>query len=614
MTLPRVTTAVALVLAYCAAFFYSPLSPAAAVGDLFMLAAVIAQVMALGMGGAALLRFGSQPAPSQSIYRWRHGARVLFGIGLLLLLALLKLHIHLQFALFCVGIVLVRMGLSSNGHSITHVYNVSVYEWILLVIILLAFLVRIVNLEDSVHIFVDEMHFTDGVTNLWDNPNQPLLSHMSGIAGFTWFYAYLQTYTVAIFGATFTGLRIVSVLFGTLTIPVVYGLAREWFDRPTGLLAALLLALFPPHIHFSRLALNNIADPFFGMLALLLLARAMRTGRSDQFVLAGVALGLTQYWYEGGKLIFPVVVGLGVINRFRDLSRLYRLIGAMLIVVMPLAISLERQGMPYLPRLKAERDTSLLLDSDYLRDQFNPAFYHLIQHPDGAEYYGGATGLILPYLVPFFILGVVHCLWRRQLMLVSIVALTVIGNSLIDDPDWSARFVVALPALAIIMAVGLRSTWVLLMPNRRMLPAMVVFLSVQLAYYFGPHLTLFNQQARPFKDHQDMAWRIRDFPEGTHVLLFTDELVFLKHFESLERYWQRDLNLQVLHPFEMYIRRPNRLPRGGDVAIFMQPENRDLIHFLNSGVDLGTPIFSPYATVPRNKQYVLFYLEGNGEG
>ncbi|MDX1994190.1 MAG: glycosyltransferase family 39 protein, partial [bacterium] len=203
----------------------------------------------------------------------------------------------LQFALFVAGVALVGRGLSKGKrHEFNHRghrghgeigqkslcspcslwlnrISTSTVIWPLLAIMLVGLLVRGWNLENAVHLFVDEMHFTNGVTGLWANPTQPLLVPMNAISAFPWYFSALQTVTVELFGASLTGSRMVSVLFGVLTIPAVYLLARVWFDRPTALLAAFVLAVFPPHVHFSRLALNNIADPLFGTLALALLGR-----------------------------------------------------------------------------------------------------------------------------------------------------------------------------------------------------------------------------------------------------------------------------------------------------------------------------------------------------
>ena len=92
------------------------------------------------------------------------------------------------------------------------------------------------------------------------------------------------------------------------------------------------------------------------------------------------------------------------------------------------------------------------------------------------------------------------------------------------------------------------------------------------------------------------------------MFVFTDELVFLGHLHSLERYWQVDLNVKFLHPLYLLLRSPSRLPGGADLAFFVQPDNRELLRFLSRTFDLPAPLYSPY-NVPREKQYVLYWVK-----
>src|SRR3972149_405925 len=105
--------------------------------------------------------------------------------------------------------------------------------------------------------------------------------------------------TLKIFGQNFVGIRMVSALAGTFTVLFVYLLGREMFNKQVGLLAAAFLALYPFHVHFSRIGVNNINDGFMVALVLWLVFRAVRKGRTFDYVLAGVASGLTIYTYVG---------------------------------------------------------------------------------------------------------------------------------------------------------------------------------------------------------------------------------------------------------------------------------------------------------------------------
>ncbi|HRF98926.1 MAG TPA: hypothetical protein PLZ51_27135, partial [Aggregatilineales bacterium] len=73
--------------------------------------------------------------------------------------------------------------------------------------------------------------------------------------------------------------------------------------------SAVMLATLPIHIQFSRLALNNIADPLFGTLTFYFIARGFKYPHKmrGNFAWAGAMLGLTQYFYEGGRFLYPAL-------------------------------------------------------------------------------------------------------------------------------------------------------------------------------------------------------------------------------------------------------------------------------------------------------------------
>ncbi len=233
----------------------------------------------------------------------------------------LRLSYHFQFVLLGSGIVLLTWGLA--GLRLRKVWHRIVQwvmtldrhqEWIPIALITgLAFVLQIWMLGQAVHTFVDEFHDVQAVIDLWQRSDINILTPYSGFAAFPWVYPYLAAGSVAVFGPTLSGLRFVSVICGTLTVPALYMLAKHLFDRWTALIAALLLATFPPFIHLNRLALINVVDPFVGTLMLALFARGLQTKRRTDFVLSGACLGLTQYFYEGGKLLYPTLLSLWVV-------------------------------------------------------------------------------------------------------------------------------------------------------------------------------------------------------------------------------------------------------------------------------------------------------------
>ncbi len=346
--------------------------------------------------------------------------------------------------------------------------------WLVL-ITLLAFAVRVWNLENAIHFFVDEGNFAEGILHIREQPYLKLLKPFDFVAAFTWVYPVLQHGATTILGPNLLSLRIISVVFGTLTIPAVYQLGRLLYDRRIGLLAALLLAVLPPHVHFSRLGLNNIADPLVGTLALAYLVRALQQGQRRDYALAGLMLGLTQYFYEGGRLLYPPLLFTWAVIAYVALRP--RLRGLLLTALVAVIVSapvyyawvawdvalttrLNRQGvtLEYWTRLLLSNANDGLL-ATHLREKVLLPLLHFISVPDqGAFFYGGHTALILPPLVPAFLVGIIAAL-RRQWLAGSLLSLwlafTVLGNSLVQDSVWTSRYVVALPAVAVLLAVGL---------------------------------------------------------------------------------------------------------------------------------------------------------------
>jgi len=114
-----------------------------------------------------------------------------------------------------------------------------------------------------------------------------------------------------LFGETVAGLRMLSVLIGTASVLTTFLLARELWGRKVAWLAAVVLTCGHFHLHFSRLAVNNIGDPLFVTLAFWLFLRGLRSERTICFVLAGAVVGVGIYGYVGARLI-PIVIALYV--------------------------------------------------------------------------------------------------------------------------------------------------------------------------------------------------------------------------------------------------------------------------------------------------------------
>jgi 4-amino-4-deoxy-L-arabinose transferase-like glycosyltransferase len=125
-------------------------------------------------------------------------------------------------------------------------------------------------------------------------------------------YIYLVALAIALLGPTALAVRLPAAVAGTLTTLPTYLLARDWFGRTTGLLAALVWATTFWPVHLSRIGLRIILLAPLLALAFWLGTRAYRSGRSGAWALAGAVYGLTFYTYLAARFTPLVLVAVAV--------------------------------------------------------------------------------------------------------------------------------------------------------------------------------------------------------------------------------------------------------------------------------------------------------------
>lgn len=126
-----------------------------------------------------------------------------------------------------------------------------------------------------------------------------LNTHFYNYSGLTFYLNFLAAQVVRLFGIPLephTLLlinRLWSVFFGTLTIPLAYLTARDFFEQQkAGLWAAWLIALLPIHIWHSHFGTSDISLVFWVTAAFWLAVRAYRKPNGWRFLLGGLVVGI----------------------------------------------------------------------------------------------------------------------------------------------------------------------------------------------------------------------------------------------------------------------------------------------------------------------------------
>ncbi|HEX2906319.1 MAG TPA: glycosyltransferase family 39 protein [Phototrophicaceae bacterium] len=619
---------------------------------------LIRAVVALLLGGVALifaLHLRELPEPLTAVVPVSEShskiqpIMTIAGFLLLLLLAeingralawpvLDSISTNAQFGLLGAGIGLLGLGLGGFRLPVRLPAVHQRREMVVVVVLtILALALRFWQVDTSVRVLVDELHLVLPIQASWSNADIKLLSPFGNITTFSYMFPYWQSLAVHVFGRNFTGLRAVSAILGALTIPAVYLLGRALFERPTALIAALLLATFPPHLNFSRIGINNIADPLFGTLALAFLAQGMNFGRRRDYALAGITLGLTQYFYEGGRLLYPVLViawlvGMWLMGRGKTRTTLYSqlpnrssvliLVLAAVCVALPIYYTLAASGNPLTPRLNSEYalpTTQGVFDvRAYVEQRLVPSFLVYGRQPDSTLFYAGYTPLLLAFMVPAVLLGLTWALGQVRkpgfLLLILWLLAVSVGNTLLADPTQSPRYVVVFPALMLLAAIGIRYVPTLLMPGR-VPPALVggavaVVLAVaQVNYYFNVHLPTYNHQFREilrYRDGQDAMLRSLDFPPTTRIHLISSQPLPEDYITGLLRFMNDSLQVDFMNANELTVLDLQRLPLGADHAFYVEPEDVRVIDLIQEHFFTEAAQASPFG-LALWAQFDLYY-------
>lgn len=116
-------------------------------------------------------------------------------------------------------------------------------------------------------------------------------------------------------GFSFFSLKLGTVLLGILTLPFVYQLGKEYGNERVALFALFLFGIASwPNI-ISRIGLRFPLYPLFVAPTLLYLTRGLRTRNRNDFILAGIFLGLGLHGYSPFRMM-PIFTGVMLLIYF----------------------------------------------------------------------------------------------------------------------------------------------------------------------------------------------------------------------------------------------------------------------------------------------------------
>ena len=195
---------------------------------------------------------------------------------------------------------------------------------------------------DVQHFWLDEavtagllhLDVADMIRALWTTESTPPLYYLLARA---WAFA---------FGTGEVGLRSLSALAGTLTIPVVYAIGATLASRRAGLVAAALTAVSPALVWYSQEARSYALVILLSALSLLFVARALTggTGRDVAWWALTASLALLTHYFAGFLVAGEAVWLLAAYRRRRAAALGIAAVGVCGAALLPLAIHQSGQG------------------------------------------------------------------------------------------------------------------------------------------------------------------------------------------------------------------------------------------------------------------------------
>ena len=377
--------------------------------------------------------------------------------------------------------------------------KLNVNKLILLVIFLLALFVRMYKLGDFPEA-IDEDEMALGyygyslVNNATDEYGKRLPLYFESVGDYKYgLYSYFASLPIALFGLNALSTRMVAALAGALSSIAVYYLACEIFkNRRLALISAFVLALAPTHIHFSRVAYNNVFGGLFAILSYLFFLRWLKASNKKNLFLTFIFYLVAIFSYQAYRIFLPVVFLLTFIFLFKDLLKKGRAKKAMLVVITSFLIVFLSFLSPQ-SRARSQNFSLLVnqpriveaITEDYFSQMpifltrafhnkpitfilgylerylayFDPRFLFLEASKSGDRHAVPGVGLVYLIEGPLFLLGILNLFSlfkdRKKYLPLVLLFTSPLAASFVLEETSTTRAIMITYAYALIIAVGI---------------------------------------------------------------------------------------------------------------------------------------------------------------
>lgn len=296
---------------------------------------------------------------------------------------------------------------------------------------------------------------------------------------------------ILFFGLNELGVRITPVVYGTLTILLLYFLVEELFKKKTiSLISSFLLAISPWHIQLTRASFESSFSLFWVVMGILFLLKGLKDKK--WLIISMLPFVVSVYTYNSARIFTPLFLfAIAVIYRkyFWKVKEYFLLAGSLFVILMiplvPFVTSGEASARYKLvsitddagliPRIEERRNYSKLpiLLNKLINNRYTYNTYYFSKNylahftPDflfisGAghkQHHVQGVGELYWFQAPFLLFGLYLLLKKKDASLKILfpwLLITFIPVSMTNDSIPNAlRTLIAVPIYQIITAIGI---------------------------------------------------------------------------------------------------------------------------------------------------------------
>ena len=368
------------------------------------------------------------------------------------------------------------------------------------------------------------------------------------------FWFTIPGFFIGLLGHTAAALRIPAALAGALTVTATFFVAQAMFGKRTAWYAAIFLAVLHFHMNFSRIGLNNIWDGLWYVVTIGALWYGWEKDRRNAYLLAGLSLGLSQYFYSSSHTILVLIFGWVALSVIFDRARLKRAWVNLILMLFVAGIVVLPLAWFYVefPNTFMEPMNRVALGSQWLSHAVQvtglPAWKLILQQAGLAigsftyeplrAWYTPGVPLLRPFAAGLFLIGLLFLFlrkgkWHIIPILLWLVAFMAIGG-LSESTPAAQRYVAAAPVCALLVGFGLSESTELLgkaFENRKVwriaisavsILLMVILAVSELNFYFLvyiPHSTMSDAHGNGVIA-QNLAEYLKTQPKDLQVVFF----------------------------------------------------------------------------------------------